>query len=63
MSEEDSIAAVRVLESKLLPLEQVISHQLPLERVADAMTALNGDYRLDGRTAIKLAIAPNGMVP
>lgn len=63
MSEEDSIAAVRVPESKLLPLEQVISHQLPLERVADAMTALNGDYRLDGRTAIKLAIAPNGTVP
>ena len=35
----------------------------PLERVADAITALNGDYRLDGRTAVKIAIAPNGSVP
>jgi hypothetical protein len=63
MAEEDSLAAVRVIESKRLPLEHVVSHQLPLERVADAITALNGDYRLDGRTAIKIAIAPNGSVP
>jgi threonine dehydrogenase-like Zn-dependent dehydrogenase len=63
MADEDSLAAVRVIEGKRLPLEQVVSHQLPLERVADAMTALNGDYRLDGRTAVKIAIAPNGVVP
>ena len=63
MAEEDSLAAVRVIESKRLPLEHVVSHQLPLDRVADAISALNGDYRLDGRTAIKIAIAPNGSVP
>jgi L-iditol 2-dehydrogenase len=63
MADEDSLTAVRVIESRRLPLEQVVSHQLPLERVADAMTALNGDYRLDGRTAIKIAIAPHGAVP
>lgn len=63
MAEEDSLTAVRVIESRRLPLEQVVSHQLPLERVAEAMTALNGDYRLDGRTAIKIAIAPHGAVP
>ena len=62
MAEEDSLTAVRVIESKRLPLEQVISHQLPLARVADAIAALNGDYRLDGSTAIKIAIAPNGPV-
>jgi threonine dehydrogenase-like Zn-dependent dehydrogenase len=63
MSEEDSLTAVRVIESQRLPLEQVVSHQLPLTRVAEAMAALNGDYRLDGRTAVKIAIAPNGSVP
>ena len=52
-----------MIESGRLPLEQVVSHQLPLERVGEAMTALNGDYRLDGRTAMKIAIAPNGQVP
>jgi hypothetical protein len=36
---------------------------LPLSRVAEAMAALNSDYRLDGRTAVKIAIAPNGSVP
>jgi threonine dehydrogenase-like Zn-dependent dehydrogenase len=63
MADEDSLTAVRVIESQRLPLEQVVSHQLPLARVADAMAALNGDYRLDGRTAVKIAIAPNGSVP
>ncbi len=62
MGDEDSMAAIRVMEGRLLPLEQMVSHQLPLERVADAMTALNGDYRLDGSTAVKIAIAPNGRV-
>lgn len=62
MAEEDSLAAVRVMESQRLPLEQVVSHQLSLDRVADAMAALNGDYRIDGRTAVKIAIAPNGPV-
>jgi L-iditol 2-dehydrogenase len=63
MAEEDSLTAVRVIESQRLPLEQAVSHQLPLTRVADAMAALNGDYRLDGRAAIKIAIAPNGTTP
>jgi L-iditol 2-dehydrogenase len=63
MAEEDSLTAVRVIESQRLPLEQVVSHQLPLSRVAEAMAALNSDYRLDGRTAVKIAIAPNGSVP
>jgi threonine dehydrogenase-like Zn-dependent dehydrogenase len=63
MTDEDSLTAVRVIEGKRLPLEQVVSHQLPLTRLAEAMAALNGDYRLDGRTAVKIAIAPNGPVP
>ncbi len=62
MADEDSLAAVRVIEGNLLPLEQMISHQLPLDRVADAIDALNGDYTLDGRTAFKIALAPNGQV-
>lgn len=60
MADEDSLAAVRVMEGRLLPLERMVSHQLPLHRVADAIGALNGDYFLDGRAAFKIAIAPNG---
>ena len=60
--DQDSVAAVRVMEHGRLPLDRVVSHQLPLERVGEAMTALNGDYRVDGRTAVKIAIAPNGPV-
>ena len=50
------------MEARRLPLERVVSHQLPLERVGDAMSALNSDYRVDGRAALKIAIAPNGPV-
>jgi threonine dehydrogenase-like Zn-dependent dehydrogenase len=60
VTEQDSLAAVSVIERGLLPLSGVISHQLPLERVGDAMAALNSDYRVDGRAAVKIAIAPNG---
>jgi len=37
-----------------LPFELMVSHQLPLERVADAIQALNSDYRVDGRTALEV---------
>ena len=62
MLDQDSVAAVRVMERGDLPLDRVVSHQLPLERVGDAIEALNGDYRVDGRAAVKIAIAPNGPV-
>jgi L-iditol 2-dehydrogenase len=45
-----------------LPFDQLVSHQLPLERVGDAIEALNSKYTLDGRTALKIAIAPHGLV-
>lgn len=63
MADEDSMAAVSVLENKRLPLEQMVSHQLPLARVSEAIDALNSNYRLDDRTTFKIAIAPNGTVP
>ncbi len=59
---QDAVVAARVMEQRALPLEQLVSHQLPLERVADAIAALNADYRVDGREAVKIAIAPNGPV-
>jgi hypothetical protein len=59
---QDAVVAGRILESGMLPFGQVVSHQLPLERVADAIAALNSDYRLDGQAALKIAIAPNGPV-
>jgi len=50
------------MESRRLPLDRVVSHQLPLDRVGDAMTALNSNYRVDGQAALKISIAPNGPV-
>jgi threonine dehydrogenase-like Zn-dependent dehydrogenase len=62
VDDRDAVTAARVMEKRLLPLELVVSHQLPLERVGDAINALNSDYRIDGKAALKLAIAPNGPV-
>jgi threonine dehydrogenase-like Zn-dependent dehydrogenase len=59
---EDAVTAGRILEAGRLPFDRVVSHQLPLEGVGDAIQALNSDYRVDGRTALKIAIAPNGPV-
>ena len=59
---QDAVVAGRILEAGRLPFELVVSHQLPLDRVGDAINALNSNYRLDGKTALKITIAPNGPV-
>lgn len=59
---QDALVAGRFLSAGRLPFHQLVSHQLPLERVGDAIQALNSNYSLDGRTALKIAIAPNGPV-
>ena len=59
---QDAVVAGRILEAGRLPFELMVSHQLPLERVGDAIQALNSNYQVDGRTALKIAIAPNGPV-
>ena len=55
---QDAVIAGRILEAGRLPFDRVVSHQLPLDRVADAIEALNSNYRVDGRTALKITIAP-----
>jgi threonine dehydrogenase-like Zn-dependent dehydrogenase len=59
---QDAVVAGRILEAGRLPFELMVSHQLPLERVGDAIQALNSNYQVDGKTALKIAIAPNGPV-
>jgi L-iditol 2-dehydrogenase len=59
---QDAVVAGRILEAGRLPFERMVSHQLPLERVGDAIEALNSTYRVDNQTALKITIAPNGPV-
>ncbi len=59
---QDAVVASRILEAGRLPFDRMVSHQLPLDRVGDAIAALNSTYRLDGQTALKITIAPNGPV-
>lgn len=54
--------ALRVLEAGVFPFGELVSHCLPLDRVAEGVQALAGKYRIDGRDTIKIAIAPNGEV-
>jgi L-iditol 2-dehydrogenase len=58
----DAVVAGRILEDGRLPFGEVVSHQLALERVSDAIQALKSNYCIDGQTALKIAIAPNGPV-
>jgi L-iditol 2-dehydrogenase len=52
--------ALRVLEKGGFPYQAMVSHQIPIDRVAEGINALGGGYRIDGRDAIKIAVAPNG---
>lgn len=45
-----------ILESGKYPFEKLVSHKLPLERVADAMKTITEGYRLDGREVRKIVI-------
>lgn len=51
------VRARSVVESGKYPMEQVISHVLPLERLEDAIKAMSGAYRLDGEEIRKIGIA------
>ena len=53
---EHFIRALPILERNEFPLADLISHVLPLERVAEGFNALHSGYRLDDRDAIKLAV-------
>jgi L-iditol 2-dehydrogenase len=57
---EQYALALSVLEKGGFPYHKMVSHQLPLERVAEGIAALGGSYQIDGRDAIKITIAPNG---
>jgi len=48
-----------IIESGKYPFERFVSHKLPLERCGDAMEAIMGNYRLDGKEADKLVIVGN----
>ncbi len=58
-SEEHFARALTILERGEYPFAKLVSHKIPLERIREAMEALQGAYRLDGREAIKIAVAPN----
>jgi L-iditol 2-dehydrogenase len=46
-----------ILERMELPFADMVSHQLPLERIADGFNALNGSYYLGNEEVIKITIS------
>lgn len=50
------VRGLPILERNEFPFADMVSHVLPLSRVLDGFEALNGDYRLGGETAIKIAV-------
>ncbi len=53
---EHFVRAMPILEQLEFPYAEMVSHTLPLEQVKDGFQALNGDYRLNGDTVIKIAL-------
>ena len=50
--------ALPLIEAGTYPFAEVISHELPLERVPDAIQSLSTNYRLAGKEVGKIVIAP-----
>ena len=53
------VRSLALLQQYASLFEGFVSHVIPLERVADGFHALDSNYRLDGRDALKIAIAAN----
>ena len=53
---EDFVRGRPIIESEKYPIEKMVSHKLPLERCKDAMEAMIGGYRLDGKEVRKIVI-------
>jgi L-iditol 2-dehydrogenase len=53
------VAGRALIEAGKYPFADLVSHRLPLERVAEGIAAIGGTYRLDGKEIRKVAIAAN----
>lgn len=51
------VRGLALLERNEFAFADLISHVLPLERIADGFRALNGSYRLGEETVVKIAVA------
>ena len=54
------VRGLPILESGRYPFEKMVSHQLPLDQIGNAVQALSTNYRLDGAEVRKIAIAAHG---
>lgn len=54
---EHFVRALPVLEKRDVPYEDLISHVIPLDRIAEGFNALRSGYSLDGKDAIKIAVS------
>ncbi len=50
------VRGLPILEKNEFPYAEMVSHTIPLERVAEGFNALAGSYRLDDKDAIKIAV-------
>jgi L-iditol 2-dehydrogenase len=52
------VRAREILESGRYPLEKMVTHQVPLEKLEDTMVQLAKGPRLDGAEVVKVAVVP-----
>ncbi len=53
---EHFVRAMPILEKNEFPFADLVSHVIPIDRVAEGFDALHSSYRLDGKDAIKIAV-------
>lgn len=53
---EHFIRGLPILERNEYPFSEMVSHVLPLDRVAEGFNALAGSYQLDGKDVVKIGV-------
>ena len=53
---DDFRRAFTIMERNEIPFADLVSHTIPLDRVAEGFEALHGGYHLDGKDAVKIAV-------
>jgi L-iditol 2-dehydrogenase len=56
---EHFVQARQLIESGKYPMEKFVSHQLPLDRLADGIAAMSGRYTIDDEPIRKVAVRAN----
>jgi threonine dehydrogenase-like Zn-dependent dehydrogenase len=59
-STDHFVQAIKLMECGRLPIDKLVTHKIPLDRITETFKACSTDYMMDGREIVKAAVDPHG---